>query len=111
MIMLSMLSLAAGLATIGAWQSMPGLLVGTVVFAAGQALMYPSAVLLAMESTTPAERSAAVGSVGAAVDVAIGLGALTLGGVAAVWGYAGAFLAAALVALSGLLAAARVRPR
>ena len=37
------------------------------------------------------------------MDVAIGLGAFTLGGVAAVWGYGGAFLVASLVALSGLL--------
>jgi predicted MFS family arabinose efflux permease len=65
--------------------------------------MYPSAVLLAIEATSTGERSAAVGSVGAFVDVAIGLGAVTLGGVAAVWGYGGSFVVAALVALSGLL--------
>ena len=75
---------------------------GTVVFAAGQALTYPSAVLLAMEATSTAERSATVGTVGAFVDVAIGFGAFTLGGVAAVSGYGGAFLVS-LVALSGLL--------
>lgn len=101
-LVLSFLTLAAGLATIGGWQSTTGLLVGTIVFAAGQALTYPSAVLLAMEATTTAERSATVGTVGAFVDVAIGLGAFTLGGVAAVWGYGGAFLVASLVALSGL---------
>jgi len=106
---LSFLTLAAGLATIGGWQSTPGLLVGTVVFAMGQALTYPSAVLLAMEATTTAERSAAVGSVGAFVDVALGLGAFTLGGVAAVWGYGGAFLVASVVALSGLIALAPLR--
>jgi MFS family permease len=102
-LVLSFLTLAAGLATIGGWQSTTGLLVGTVVFAAGQALTYPSAVLLAMEATTTAERSATVGTVGAFVDVAIGFGALTLGGVAAVWGYGGAFLVASLVAISGLV--------
>jgi hypothetical protein len=48
------------------------------------------------------ERSAVVGSVGAAVDVALGLGALTLGGVAKFLGYDGAFLVASVVALSGL---------
>jgi MFS family permease len=101
-LVLSFVTLAAGLATIGGWQSTRGLLVGTVVFAAGQALTYPSAVLLAMEATTTAERSATVGTVGAFVDVAIGLGAFTLGGVAAVWGYGGVFLVASLVALSGL---------
>jgi len=101
-LVLSFLTLAAGLAVVGGWQSTAGLLVGTVVFVAGQALTYPSAVLLAMEATTTAERSATVGTVGAFVDVAIGLGAFTLGGVAAVWGYGGAFLVASLVALSGL---------
>jgi MFS family permease len=108
-LVLSFLTLATGLATIGGWQSTTGLLVGTVVFAAGQALTYPSAVLLAMEATTTAERSATVGSVGAFVDVAIGLGAFTLGGVAAVWGYGGAFLVASVVALTGLVALAPLR--
>jgi MFS family permease len=102
-LVLSFLTLATGLAMIGGWQSTTGLLVGTVVFAAGQALTYPSAVLLAMEATSAAERSATVGTVGAFVDVAIGFGAFTLGGVAAVSGYGGAFLVASLVALSGLL--------
>lgn len=101
-LVLSFLILAAGLATIGGWQSTTGLLVGTIVFGAGQALTYPSAVLLAMEATTTAERSATVGTVGAFVDVAIGLGAFTLGGVASVWGYGGAFVVASFVALSGL---------
>jgi MFS family permease len=101
-LVISFLTLAAGLATVGGWQSTTGLLVGTVIVGAGQALTYPSAVLLAMEATPTAERSATVGTVGAFVDVAIGLGAFTLGGVAAVWGYGGAFLVASLVALSGL---------
>ena len=108
-LVLSFLTLAAGLATIGGWQSTTGLLVGTVVFAAGQALTYPSAVLLAMEATTTAERSATVGTVGAFVDVAIGFGAFTLGGVAAVWGYGGAFLVASFIALGGLAVLAPLR--
>ncbi len=106
---LSFLALATGLAIIGVWQSTTGLLVGTVVFAAGQALTYPSAVLLAMEATPMAERSATVGTVGAFVDVAIGLGAFTLGGVAAVWGYNGAFLVASVIALGGLIVLAPLR--
>jgi predicted MFS family arabinose efflux permease len=109
-LVVSFLTLATGLATIGAWQSTTGLLVGTVVFAAGQALTYPSAVLLAMEATSTAERSATVGSVGAFIDVAIGLGAVMLGGVAAVAGYGGAFLVAAAVALSGLAVLVPLRP-
>ena len=109
-LVVSFIVLASGLATIGAWQSTTGLLLGTVIFGAGQALTYPSAVLLAMEATSTAERSAAVGSVGAFIDVAIGLGAVMLGGVAAVAGYGGAFLVAAAVALSGLAVLVPLRP-
>jgi predicted MFS family arabinose efflux permease len=60
-------------------------------------------VLLAMETSSEAERSAVVGGVTAFVDVALSLGAFTLGAVAAVTGYAGAFLVASIVALGGLL--------
>jgi len=101
---LSFVCLAAGLALIGTWQTTTGLIVGTVVFAVGQAMTYPSAVLLAVQSTSAHERSAVVGSVGAAVDVALGVGALTLGAVAKFWGYGGAFLVASAVALTGLAA-------
>jgi MFS family permease len=101
---LSFVCLAAGLALIGAWQTTTGLIVGTVVFGVGQAMTYPSAVLLAVQSTSATERSAVVGSVGAAVDVALGVGALTLGAVAKFSGYGGAFLVASAVALSGLAA-------
>ena len=107
---LSFVFLAIGLALIGGWHSMTGLLVGTVVFAVGQAMTYPSAILLAVEATSASERSAAVGSVGAAVDVALGIGAVTLGGVAKFVGYGGAFLVAAAVALSGLAVLRPLRP-
>jgi MFS family permease len=102
-LVLCFVNLAVGLATIGAWQTETGLLVGTAIFAVGQALSYPAAVLLAMETSSEAERSAVVGGVTAFVDVALGLGAFTLGAVAAVTGYAGAFLVSSVIALSGLL--------
>lgn len=110
MLELSFVFLAIGLAVIGGWRSTTGLLVGTVVFAVGQAMTYPSAMLLALESASANERSAAVGSVGAAVDVALGLGAVTLGGVAKFIGYDGAFLVASAVALSGLAILRPMRP-
>lgn len=106
---LCFVNLAAGLATIGAWQTEIGLLVGTAIFAVGQALSYPAAVLLAMEASSEAERSAVVGGVTAFVDVALGVGAFTLGAVAAVTGYAGAFLVSSVVALSGLAFVAPLR--
>ena len=102
-LVLCFVNLAIGLAIIGAWQSGAGLIVGTAIFAVGQALSYPAAVLLAMETSSDAERSAVVGGVTAFVDVALSLGAFTLGAVAAVTGYAGAFLVASIVALGGLL--------
>jgi MFS family permease len=105
-LVLCFVSLAVGLATIGAWQNETGLIVGTAIFAVGQALSYPAAVLLAMESSSEAERSAVVGGVTAFVDVALSLGAFTLGAVAAVTGYAGAFVVASVVALGGLLVVA-----
>jgi len=106
---LSFVCLAAGLATIGAWQSPAGFFAGTIVFATGQALAYPSAVLLAMNASSTEERAAVVGSVGAFVDVALGLGSIILGGVASVTGYGGSFLVASVIALSGLLAVASLR--
>jgi MFS family permease len=109
MLAFSFMSLAAGLAMIGAWQSPAGLILGTIVFASGQALAYPSAVLLAMNAASTEERAAVVGSVGAFVDVALGLGAIILGGVVAVAGYGGAFLVASGIALSGLLVVATLR--
>jgi MFS family permease len=102
-LMLCFVNLGLGLATMGIWQTQTGLLVGTAIFAVGQALSYPAAVLLAMQASTEAERSAVVGGVTAFVDVALGLGAFVLGAVAAVTGYAGAFVVGSLVALSGLL--------
>jgi MFS family permease len=100
---LSFVFLGAGLATVGFWNDEPGLFVGTAVFALGQALVYPSAILLAIEATKPAERSAVLGSVGAFVDVALGVGAFLLGAVAELAGYGEAFLVAAGIALTGLL--------
>jgi MFS family permease len=102
-LVLCYVNLAVGLATIGAWQSVAGLVVGTAIFAVGQALSYPAAVLLAMETSSEAERSAVVGGVTAFVDVALALGAFTLGAVAAFTGYAGAFFVSSFIALGGLL--------
>jgi predicted MFS family arabinose efflux permease len=108
-LMLCFVNLGVGLATMGIWQTPAGLLVGTAIFAVGQALSYPAAVLLAMQASAEAERSAVVGGVTAFVDVALGLGAFVLGAVAAVTGYAGAFVVGSVVALSGLAVVAPLR--
>lgn len=108
---LACVCLAVGLAIMGGWRSAGGLLAGTAVFALGQSLAYPAVVLLAMARASESERSAIVGSVTAFVDVALAVGAFSLGGVAEVAGYEGAFLAASAIAASALLLLARVHGR
>lgn len=103
--------LAAGLATMALWSTVTGLFVGTVIYATGQALSFPAMLMLAVQHAPAAERSAVVGTVTAFVDLAIAAGAMTLGAVAAVAGYRGAFAAAAIVAASGLLLLPRLAER
>jgi MFS family permease len=92
-----------GLAIIATVHNVTGLLVGSAVFAVGQALAYPAIVLFAIARTAARERSAVVGSVTAFVDVALAGGAVTLGLIAALSGYRAMFAAASLSAVAGLL--------
>jgi predicted MFS family arabinose efflux permease len=100
--------LAAGLMTIGIWNAPAGLFLGTAVFAAGQALAFPSLMLLAVSGTPPAERSSVVGSFTACADVGFAIGALSLGGVASVAGYDGVFLVCALSSVLGAFLLVRI---
>ena len=100
--------LAIGLTTIGVWNEPAGLYAGTVVFAAGQALAFPALLTLAVAGTVASERSSAVGTLTACADLGFAIGALTLGGVAALAGYEGVFLAAALASIAGALLLARI---
>jgi MFS family permease len=100
--------LAIGLATIGLWNESAGLYAGTVVFAAGQALAFPSLLLLAVAGTPASERSSVVGTFTACADLGIAIGALALGGVAAAAGYDAVFLAGALASVAGAFLLARV---
>jgi MFS family permease len=100
---LALTLLATGLATVALWPSLTGLFVGVVVFSCGQALAFPAMLMLAVQHAPAAERSAAVGTVTAFVDLALASGALTLGVVAEVAGYRGAFATASAVAAAGLL--------
>jgi predicted MFS family arabinose efflux permease len=95
-------SVTAGFVIVAAWESAPGLFLGTAVFAAGQALAYPALVLLAMGRTREHERSAAVGAVAAFIDVALATGGLVLGLVADAFDYRAVFLVGAVSALAGL---------
>lgn len=93
---------AAGLAVMAAWPSVPGLILGTVLFAGGMSLMYPAMLTLALTGIDDSERASVVGTVSTFFDLSQGLGALMLGGAAAVTNDRGGFLAGSLLALAGL---------
>ncbi|HLG08744.1 MAG TPA: MFS transporter [Gaiellaceae bacterium] len=100
--------LASGLVVIGLWSTEVGLYAGTVVFAVGQALAFPSLMTLAVAGAPPADRSSVVGTFTAFADVGFAVGAVSLGVVANAAGYDGVFLAAAAASLAGLLVLARM---
>jgi MFS family permease len=87
---------------VGLSGSLAGLFVGTAVFASGQAFAFPALMALAVGRTSQAERSAAVGTVAAAAQAAMGTGAIALGAVIAVAAYRTMFLCGAAAAVLGL---------
>jgi MFS family permease len=100
---LALSGVASGLALVGAWPSVAGLVAGTAVFAAGMSLLYPALMLLALTAVPDHERGSVVGTYSSFFDLSQGLGALILGGVAALSGYRGAFLGGAVAAAIGIL--------
>jgi MFS family permease len=95
---------ALGMAVIAAWESIAGLLLGTVLFAAGMSLQYPALLLLALSGAPESERGSVVGTFSSFFDLSQGLGSLMVGGIAALAAYRGAFAAGALCSLLGLVA-------
>lgn len=94
---------AAGLATMAAIPNVPGLLLGTALFAVGMSLLFPALLALALTDVPEGERASVVGTFAMFFDLSQGTGALILGGVAELAGYRGAFAAGGLLALVGLV--------
>ena len=94
---------AAGLALIGLWTDPTGLLIGTIVYGSGVAFMFPALGLLVVSSVPASERGAALGTFTVFLDLAFGLGPVSLGAAVAAFGYSGAFLVGACIALAGVL--------
>jgi MFS family permease len=94
---------AAGAGLMALWPTVAGLVVGTVVFAAGMSLMYPALLLLSLVGTEDDERAAVVGTISSFFDASQGLGALICGVVVALSGNRGAFTTGAVGALLGLV--------
>jgi MFS family permease len=94
---------AAGLTLMTAWPSVIGLVIGTAIFATGMSLLYPALLLLALSAVPDHERGSVVGTFSSFFDLSQGLGAVILGGVAALGGYRGAFAGGAAAAALGVL--------
>ena len=99
---LALIGSAGGLATIAAWPSVAGLVLGTILFAGGMSLMYPAMLTLALTDIDDSQRASVVGTVSTFFDLSSGLGAFILGGAAAATNDQGGFLAGSLLALVGL---------
>ena len=99
---LALIGGAAGLAVMAAWSSVGGLILGTILFAGGMSLMYPAMLTLALSGVDDSQRASVVGTVSTFFDLSQGLGALMLGGAAALTNDRGGFLAGSLLAVAGL---------
>ena len=109
---IALIATASGMLLMAAWGSAAGLMSGVAVFSVGQAFLYPSMLLLALDRTSVTERASAVGTVSSCFDLSQGIGSLLVGGVAAFFGYRGAFAAGAVACGIGLvLLWGRVVPR
>lgn len=100
---IALVTSAVGMFAMAFLPSAAGLFAGVAVFAVGQALAFPSVMLMAVNRVPADQRGAAVGTVSAALDVAFGVGGLSLGLIADSSGYPAVFALSALVALAGLL--------
>jgi predicted MFS family arabinose efflux permease len=96
-------SSSVGLAIMALWGEIPGLYLGAVVFAMGQALAFPALMTVAVRRAPPAERAAVIATFTAFFDASFGAGAVMLGAVASGFDYRGAFMVAAGVAGAGVL--------
>lgn len=94
---------AIGLLGIAAWRAPIGLYLFTVVLAVGSALLYPALMAAAVNSAPDNERSSAVATFTMFFEVSSALGAAVLGVVASQTSYAGAFAAAAMFSIAGLV--------
>ncbi len=92
---------AVGLAVLGLVPTGTGLLIGTAIFAAGVAFVFPALLAVAVARVDETERGSVVGTTSAFLDLSFGLAPASLGLVASAAGYPAAFLVGAGVSLLG----------
>lgn len=100
---LALLTATIGLVTISLSSDGRTLLLGTMIFASGQALCFPSFMMIALRGSSDHDRGVRVGVFSAFLDVGIGLGSLAFGFVGGQGRYAAAFAIAAAVDLASAL--------
>ena len=93
----------AGFIIMGIFDSIIGLVVGTIVWSLGHSLAFPALMSMAVKGAPVSERGAVVGTFTAFFDLAFGLGAMAAGGIVDISGYRGGFFSASIVAGAGLL--------
>jgi len=108
---MALVAVTSGMTVMAAWQSVAGLFVGTVLFAAGASLLYPALLLLALGAAPDTQRASVVGTFSSFFDLSQASGSLIVGGVAAATSYRGAFGAGAVCAAAGLVALPRLTRR
>lgn len=94
---------AVGLAMVATWHAPVGLALGAVLTGAGVALLTPSVFALAAAAAPTGERGQVMATTSAFIDVAFGLGPMSMGVVAALMGRPSVFAVGALMALGGLV--------
>jgi MFS family permease len=92
-----------GLVVVGSWHTPSGLVVGAVVLATGIALLTPSVFALAVADVPATERGQVMATTSAFIDIAFGVGPMSMGIVAAALGRPAVFLAGAVIAAAGLV--------
>jgi MFS family permease len=91
-----------GILVIAGWATLPGLLLGTIVFACGMSLLYPALMVLSLVGIKDSERASVVGTFSSFFDLSSGFGAVIAGTIAEITGYRGAFAVAGVMCLAGL---------
>jgi MFS family permease len=105
----ALVATGVGLGLMGLLQGSLGLIVGTAIFAAGIAFMFPALMAVAVARVTPRERGAVVGTTSAFLDLSFGLAPAVLGLIVGDGGYGIAFVLSGAIALLGALALALLR--
>lgn len=101
--------IGAGTLLMALLRTMPGLVVGTVVFSVGMSLQMPAMTALVMDAAPAHERSQAMATFSVFFDLSQGVGVLLLGAVVALFDEGAAFATATLFSVAAFMLMRRRR--